>query len=1385
MTSTQFGILSSFDHDVHTWNTYKGRLTQWFIANDITASSDPTGTKRRAILLSALSDGTYKLAADLALPKELQEVPYEDIVKLLDKHFIPKRCGFSERYNFYIAKQQSNETHAQWAARLRGLTAHCGFSNIEEALRDRFVMGMLPGPERDKLFAQDLADLTLSKAVEIADSLRCARAGAAATAAYSPTEQEQVFKIVRSQQNDKSDKCLVCGRSNHKSSQCRFANYKCKKCNKKGHLRRMCKNVNYIETEAVSEGDSDDGKLFNIRSKQGEPLTEIVSIKNVKLKFEIDSGSAVTVISEKTYKRYFSDTPLSLTNKRLFSYTGDDIECIGVARLPFAYSSRTHTLDVHVVRRGGPPLLGRDFISSFELQLLPCNFLKQADNNITEKLQSCYPKLFSNKLGAFNKYKVKLKLKENSKPIFFKARPVAFALREKIDKEIDRLVNLGILEPVEHSEYASPIVPVLKRDGSVRLCADYSVSINKQLVVEQYPLPTIHELFSKLHGGQQFSKLDLSMAYNQFLLDDTDESQNITCINTHRGLFKYTRMVFGLTSAPSIFQRAMENLLSNIDGVLCLLDDILITGNDPSQHLERLHIVLERLQDAGLTLQKDKCEFFKNEISYLGYVIDRTGLKKSPQKIKAITEAAVPTDVNKLQSFLGLVNYYRNFVPDASNILSPLYELLKKKTKWNWNAEHDNSFSKIKKILASDQVLTHFDPNAKLILTVDASPNGLGAILSQVASDGTERPISFASRTLNAAEKRYSQIQKEATAIIFGIRRFHQYLYGRSDPFILRTDHKPLISIFGSHRGIPEVSANRLQRYAMFMSAYNYKIEYIRSADNSADYLSRASLPEKIERAGSGAGRERCADAAAAAPIDRAAYVNFVVEGSLPVTLDDLRAETSNDIVLNTIINYILNGWPKKVTDIRMKPYFLCRFQMSYENGCIMRGHKVVIPEKLRLKVLSELHESHLGIVKTKAEARARFWFPGIDNTIEKMIGSCNICLQLRPTPPRTPPSPWEYPPRPFFRIHIDFLGPINRRVYLVIVDAYTKWVEAYDVNNTSTSVVIESLYEFMSRFGVPNTVVSDNGTAFTSQEFKLFCNLNGINHLTSPAYHPASNGQAESYVKVVKKGIKSCMLSGHNPRKCKLKLLKYLFDYRNSTHSATGFSPAELVYGKKLRTRLDLINPKPLPLSSDTPANNVKNKQCLQNKRYSSSKNKRCFTAGNSVLYKKFTNNGKFIWNRGIIIKKIGKVTYIIKDCATSTCIKKHVNQIILYKGVDNVLQTSDSDIVSQRRPSRETSSSVTEASPRHESSDNSRLSKGETTPSPPDSNLSKSPSPSTSSSLMDTRSSPANQEEFHDAIEGRDDVSERDDQVDPALVLNSPRKLRTVPKVNYKSFY
>lgn len=1280
MAKVTVGILTSFSHEVQEWSVYKARLEQWFLANDVVADSDKAGTKRRAILLSNLAESTYKLVRDLAVPKEVGTLSYDEVVQLFDGHFRTKKCTFAERWKFHSATQHMGEGLSEWAARVRSLATHCGFKaeHLDEQLRDRFVLGLEPGPERDTLFTKDLAELTLSSALDMAEGLRCARAGAheslqrreaqmplqvlkvsmtagaAAAAAARAGGVQQRGPASAPASAPSGGRCSVCGYQGHQASTCRFARYKCRKCGVQGHLKRMCNKSNGQHFVERCEAVDDDGKRLccNIRTFRGEPLRDSVVVNGVSLVFEIDTGSPVTVISEQMYKRFFSNILLEPSDAILHSYNGDRLNIAGMLKLPFTYGDKTHEIVVYVVFNGGPPLLGRDFFSRFNLQICSINKC----NNFVEDVTLKYPKLFSEKLGCFKDVLVDLPLKPDSKPIFFKARPLPFSLRASVEKELDRLVGLGILVPVKYSEYASPIVPVLKRDGSIRLCADYSVTINKQLLVDKYPLPRHEELFSKLHGGKFFSKLDLSQAYNQLVLNEP--SQMLTCINTHKGLFKFTRLVFGLASAPAIFQRTMESVLSGLEGTLLFMDDICISADSRNQMMFRLCEVFRRLEEAGFVLNKDKCTFFQESVSYLGFIIDRNGIHKSPEKIEAILKARVPTNISELKSFLGMVNYYRHFVKNASSILCPLHQLLQKQVKWVWTKEHEEAVANIKRQLASDNILTHFNPAAELILTVDASPYGLGAVLSQI-ENGTEKPISYMSRSLNSAEKKYSQIQKEATAIIFGVKKFHQYLYGREKPFILRTDHKPLISIFSPDKGIPEISANRLQRYAIFLSAYNYKIEYVSSVHNCADYLSRSASDgaSPPARAHSGTSDDESS-------IDRSAYVRFVYEGEKFLSLFDVQEALRQDKVLSAVMHYVLNGWPNNLED-RYKTYFSHRLELSVENNCLMRGHRLVIPDSLKSKILNELHRCHLGISKMKEEARHRFWWPGMGAAIESHAGACAACLAQRAAPPRAPLTPWPFPAEPWHRVHLDFLGPISGKTFLIVVDAYSKWVECFDVSTGFGSrVVIEKLCEVMARFGLIHTICSDNGSSFVSAEFKQFCSNNSITHLTSPIYNPASNGQAESYVKIIKKAIKSILLSGYSLRDLNVKLQEFLLGYRNSVHFTTNRSPAEVLFGHKLRCRLDLLKPA-ASLPADIALDNcVKSKQCLQSDNYRGNR-KVDFKVDDVVLVKLF-NQQKHYWARGVIDKKVGKSLYLVRVAGIDQPVKRHANQLLRYKGGD-----------------------------------------------------------------------------------------------------------------------
>ena len=314
-----------------------------------------------------------------------------------------------------------------------------------------------------------------------------------------------------------------------------------------------------------------------------------------------------------------------------------------------------------------------------------------------------------------------------------------------------------MISPVQFSEWATPIVPVIRKNGGVRICGDFKVTVNLALCVEHYQIPCIEDLFASLSGGQHFSKLDLSQAYLQVPV--SEDSRKYLTITTHKGMFCYNRLPFGITSAPSIFQKIMDKVLQGLPNVHCFLDDILVTGNDDTHHLENLKAVLSCLEQLGLRVQKEKCKFFRSSLEYLGHIIDSKGLHKALDKVHAILDAPESTNTSQLRSFLGLINYCARFVPNLLTLLHPLKALLHKEVKWEWSEECNSAFCEAKEQLTSDRVLIHYNPTLPVILACDASPYGAGAVLSHKLSSGKEKTIAFVSRTLSKVEQNYAQIE--------------------------------------------------------------------------------------------------------------------------------------------------------------------------------------------------------------------------------------------------------------------------------------------------------------------------------------------------------------------------------------------------------------------------------------------------------------------------------------------------------------------------------------------------------------------------------------------------------------------------------------------------
>ena len=409
---------------------------------------------------------------------------------------------------------------------------------------------------------------------------------------------------------------------------------------------------------------------------------------------------------------------------------------------------------------------------------------------------------------------------------------IPFALRESVNQNIEEMLRLDVIEPSE-SSFCNPMVVVKKPDNSNRICLDFR-KLNNITVFDGEPMSDTEEIFSCLAKSTYFTKIDLTKGYWQIPLEE--ESKEYTAFPTDLGLFQFKVLAFGLMNAPACFNKLMRKLLKGMKNVKHFLDDILVYTNSWQEHVSVLNEVLLRLQEAGLTARPSKCNIGISSVDYLGHTISKDVVMPGDATVVKILSASAPTTKKELRSSLGLVGYFRKFLPQYASLVAPLTDLTKKNcpNKLEWKEEHEEIFVYLKKMLTSDPVLQLPDMNREFILCTDASNAGLGAVLLQ-EHDGIKKTIAYASKRLLPREHRYSTIEREAMAMVWGVKKFSPYIYGKQ--FILETDHKPLGFLYSAKN-----LNSRITRWALSLQPYFPKIRVIKGTENiGADYLSRVN----------------------------------------------------------------------------------------------------------------------------------------------------------------------------------------------------------------------------------------------------------------------------------------------------------------------------------------------------------------------------------------------------------------------------------------------------------------------------------------------------------------------------------------------------------------
>ncbi|XP_046608877.1 uncharacterized protein K02A2.6-like [Neodiprion virginianus] len=1211
-------------------------------------------------LLHFVGDTAYNALCDTFGETQVDQKSYAELAAKLKELYAPPVLEIAENFKFNSRKQLPGESIQEFATALTKMSANCGFgAHTSKALRNQFVFGLATPRIQSRLI--ETKDLTFESALSTALTMdtcdretSCIRDSASAVnylnAQKKRSDASKKKKIANSapkQQVPPVDftkpYCFRCGNPNHKAFTCRLpTSTVCLSCQKPGHLSRVCKSkfnqVHQVENTEYTDEDYYGVEIVDIQIVDSEDVNCLALrekfikqfiVNNQKVEFELDSGAAVSLMWLEDAKKLFPRSRLQRASIQLVTYCKTNLNVRGLIKVIVTFENTKFNLDLYLTDVNRPPLCGREWIHSF-IKMHGAQSLFTPILQVNAKEISSFDKTaFTKELSV--KYKnvvrqdfspiiglglVSLKLKPDAKPVFYKARNVPFRLVEPVDSALDNWESYDILEPVPASLYATPIVPILKKDGDVRICGDYSVTINPQLIINDCHMPTTDEMFMDLAGCICFARIDCSWAYIHMPVDEA--TADLLTINTPRGLYRVKRMLFGIAAAPAIWQERMNFLFRSIKGVCVFQDDLRLAAKTLPELIALIHVVLKIFDEHNIKINLRKCSFCDLEICFCGHVINAQGIHKDPAKFEAVTDMPQPQNISELRTFIGMVMYYNRFIKNASTVLAPLYNLLKENSNFSWTKECQDAFESIKLAFTKDTCLTFFDPKKPLILATDASPVGVGAVISHSFEDGTERPIQFASQKLNKVQQKYSQIDREAYAIVFGVKKFYQYLYGHK--FTLICDNRPLVQIFSPNKPLPAYSAMRMQHYAIFLRGFFYDIKYRRSESNSnADCLSRLPLAMEGDTPHT---------------LDVIEVYHAQTLHIMSVDVFDMRELVKNDAKIQSVIENLRAGKnlsPKDTWNVDPREF-------SVEDNLLFKSDRIVIPKKLQQRILEELHVGHFGIVKMKSLARGHCWWSNIDKDIENLVQSCESCLRNRNNPAKVPIHLWEPATRPFERIHIDFAGPFMGAILFILVDAYSKWPEIRVVKNMLASTTIDVCTDIFAQFGFPEVLVSDNGGTYISSEFESFLKLHGIAHKFSAPHHPASNGQAERFVQMIKFALKKV----DDKKNVNASLRKILIQYRNTPHSTTGKTPAELFLGRKIRCKLDLLK----PVVAKEQATNVK--ACK-------------FSINQRVLVRNYTKNNKWVFGR--ILEHRGNLLFKIKLDDGRIWIR-HANQISAIKG-------------------------------------------------------------------------------------------------------------------------
>lgn len=982
--------------------------------------------------------------------------------------------------------------------------------------------------------------------------------------------------------------CFNCGSKSHIASSCtkpRIEKGACYQCGSTTHQRSKCPSLvrtTKKQEETSKDGATNDGesRVMNVnyerpKSTQNHPGPyEVICECNFPVDPDtlcgitfvaiIDTGSPISLLKRELLPNN-PDVIKPLDNSCNFSgINGTKLELLGIFETEILIYSNMFNLRFYVVPGNTMvmnAILGRDFVNNPNVNLCFQNGsvrLNLIDNinrmNGTESLQQILcvdyehefegvkeiininPKaefMYRNEfLKLYNdeyvlgkrclqdstdpNLEMKIILKHDQ-PISYRARRISYSDREKLKTIIDDLSKEGIIRP-SRSPYSSPIVLVRKKTGDLRLCVDYR-ELNKITVKDNFPAPLIDDQIDKLKNKKYFSLLDLKNGFHHVRMNET--SIPFTSFVTPLGQFEYLKMPFGLTNAPKVFSRFTQQIFADLikrEEIILYMDDILIATEAVPEHFIILKKVFNLAAKFDLKFRLDKCSFLYSCIEYLGYIIDEVGVRPSPRNIDSVKNYPVPTNQKQVRQFLGLASYFRRFIPNFSLIAKPLHNLLKKEIQFVFGNAEQCAFDALKNQLSEAPILSIYSPSAETELHCDASSYGYGSVLLQKQVTGKLHPVFYFSQRTTQAESRYHSFELECLAVVYSIKRFHVYLAGI---------HFKIITDCNSFRlTLEKQNINpRISRWALFLQNYDFEIAHRPGTKmGHVDALSRCH--------------------------------NILV----------LEANTFEQILS------VKQGIDEKIVEIRNNLEKKSDKHFELREGLVYRKDKgrllFYVPKAMESNVIRSCHDdmAHIGLEKVVENIRRIYWFPDMKLKVRDYIFNCLKCIEYSPITGKREGYLHNIPKgdRPFLTVHVDHLGPLEKtknsnKFILVVIDSFSKFVKCYPSKTTKTEEVVLHLKNYFRTYSKPKRLVSDRGTAFTSNDFKTFLLSESVEQILIATGTPRANGQVE----IVNRSIVPMLAKISEPsNEWDRVLYKVEFAINNTIHRSTGQTPSRLLFG-------------------------------------------------------------------------------------------------------------------------------------------------------------------------------------------------------------------------------